>query len=469
MMPWLQRNVVRRAEGLAWFLLVPLLALAWLAALAVATGPADPPRAAQLKVTLRRWRRFVGRGFSPFRDTWWEAASGEPYWVALRYLLMLEFLAWWNMFRPAAPAAFPDFLVVQLHHMGNILMSYPLLRHLRARWPAARRDALAGPWGAELLARSGSFDAVWVYNPPIRMLRRAVTRDARGFFAELRFLLGLRARGYHTLLGLGVPHFINLVVQQALCPRRWLGAARAQDLYCECGETCATPHHSRLDEARRLLDYLPLLGAPAVADRPEFAIHAAEAAVADELFLRHGLAAAARVVALAPGAGVPAKRWPAERFAELADRLAAATNAAVVLVGSAAERELTHRVAAALRRARCVDLAGATTTGELAAVLHKCALFIGNDSGPLHLAAAVGRPTVGLFGPAQPEGWAPKGPQHIALRQDAGCAACDAWSPGTACAADARCMRLIGVDDVLAAALRLLPAGAAEKEGHGAD
>jgi ADP-heptose:LPS heptosyltransferase len=133
----------------------------------------------------------------------------------------------------------------------------------------------------------------------------------------------------------------------------------------------------------------------------------------------------APVIGLGPTANWAGKVWAPERFVALFDRLAAAdgplpgARAAVFGGPGEAERALAAPVLTALPRGRTIDLAGTLTLGEAAAALARCALYVGNDSGLMHLAAAAGAPTLGLFGPSPPEEYAPVGPRaaHVTTKE----------------------------------------------------
>lgn len=128
-------------------------------------------------------------------------------------------------------------------------------------------------------------------------------------------------------------------------------------------------------------------------------------------------------VVLAPGATFgPAKRWPAERFAELGRWLAAAHGYRIVLVGSGGDQEIVRAVAAAVSHP--IDLVDRTDLPTLAAVLAAAQVVIANDSGPMHLARAVGTPTVGIFGSTEPRWTAPRGGRVVMARVRPPCAPC---------------------------------------------
>jgi len=155
--------------------------------------------------------------------------------------------------------------------------------------------------------------------------------------------------------------------------------------------------------------------------------------------------------AIAPGASYgAAKCWPAERFALLADRLISECGADVIFFGTAGEKEIAARIQSNMK-SRAISLVGETSMRDLAALLASCSLFIGNDSGAMHVAAAAGLPVIGIFGPTDPEGTAPVTEQFTLVREAVSCSPCFLRR----CPVDHRCMTRITVDSVFSAAMRV--------------
>lgn len=149
----------------------------------------------------------------------------------------------------------------------------------------------------------------------------------------------------------------------------------------------------------------------------------------EELLSAAGLAPGTEYAVLNPNAGTLSleRRWPAQMFADLAGRLLQEDALPVVLIGSGSEHEYTEGVLQLIETpapVRALNLAGAMTTGELAAVLRGAAIVLSNDSGPMHLAAALGAPTVGLFGPETPVMYGPIGLRALALYRPPACSPC---------------------------------------------
>jgi heptosyltransferase II len=181
---------------------------------------------------------------------------------------------------------------------------------------------------------------------------------------------------------------------------------------------------------------------------------------AREILRDRGLDMERPVVALCPGStNSRAKRWPAERFAALADLLMNEGGAQVLLVGSADEMEVSAAVVAASRR-KPLDLTGRTSLAESTALLSVCDLLVTNDTGPAHLADAVGCPVLVIFGPTDPVTTRPFSERAIVVRRPPSCAPCMLRD----CPIDHRCMTAISPADVFAEAARLLAASSAALE-----
>lgn len=168
----------------------------------------------------------------------------------------------------------------------------------------------------------------------------------------------------------------------------------------------------------------------------------------DVLFSRHGVDAAARIVGFAPGAAYGhAKRWPPSRVAQVIERVTREHHATCVLVGAAGDRDAGREIESALPPdVRVVNLIGQTDLRQLIGVLARCAAFVSNDSGAMHLAAALGVPVTAIFGPTDERVTAPLG-NHDVLVHQVFCRPCMLRD----CPIDHRCMKGITADAVLAA------------------
>jgi ADP-heptose:LPS heptosyltransferase len=163
-----------------------------------------------------------------------------------------------------------------------------------------------------------------------------------------------------------------------------------------------------------------------------------------------------------PGMQLTAKRWPLERYCELIHRLVNELNAKVLLIGGPEDIDLNQRLLKGLDvpPGTVINLAGKTTIGQLAALLEQCSLFIGNDSSPMHLAAAVGIPVIAIFGPTSPQEYGPyplDDPKHNAIWHHPTGQPCFFLGKMHTCT-NCTCMQSVTVDEVWHAVRQLLPA-----------
>ena len=197
----------------------------------------------------------------------------------------------------------------------------------------------------------------------------------------------------------------------------------------------------------------------------EFHLSDAERAQAVATLRRHGLPDGRPIIVLHPGANWPHKRWPPERFAALANRLAEREAVALVVTGSPADDPLVRALCQDLRH-QPVILAGRTSLRELAASLEQAAVVVANDTGVLHVAVALGRPVVALYGPTSPTLTGPLGdPRRIVVIHHLDCC------PSIPCYhpdhPDRPGMRAIAVDEVYEATRQLLQGQGAGDVGRG--
>jgi ADP-heptose:LPS heptosyltransferase len=214
------------------------------------------------------------------------------------------------------------------------------------------------------------------------------------------------------------------------------------------------PYPDDLIEIERNLTLVRLLGLPGDDRRLEF-----PALPEDDTALRAALPANAIVrrplVGLHPGARPPARRWPTEYFAKVGDSLARCFGATIVVTGGPGEGALAAAVVDQMS-SPVVNLSERTSVGGLAALLRRTDLFISNDTGPAHVAVALDRPSISIFGPADRARWAPldQTRHRVAYRQ-VECSPCLHWE----CPIDHRCLRWLEPSQVLALAEDLLTSG----------
>jgi lipopolysaccharide heptosyltransferase II len=187
------------------------------------------------------------------------------------------------------------------------------------------------------------------------------------------------------------------------------------------------------------------LGFEVVQSLPRISVRADTARRADELLTRHGITSSTRLVGFAPGAAYGhAKRWPPARVADVVARISAKRAAVSVLFGAHGDREAGREIESSVPAGTLlVNLIGRTDLRQLAGILARCSAFVSNDSGAMHLAAAVGVPVTAIFGPTDERVTAPLG-DHDVILQKVFCRPCMLRD----CPIDHRCMKRVSSDQV---------------------
>ncbi len=333
-------------------------------------------------------------------------------------------------------------LVVLPNWIGETLFATPFLRALREQRPDAFIATLGWPSCREVLQ----------HNPRINaMLDYRESRAPTELFRVWRVAGGLRGQRFDTAFILRASLTRALLAALAGIPQR-VGWARGKSgwLLTHRVHHAATPVH----KANTYLPLLDAVGLPAVPGPCEYVVSAPERAAARAWLATLGVAVGDRLAILHLGANWPHKRWVLERFAALGDRLAQRAGMRVLLTGAPEDAPIAAAVARSMR-CPAIAAAGQTTLRQLGAAVEQAALVVANDTGILHIAAAVGRPVVGLYGPTSPRLTGPLGDpaRTIVLHHPDCCPEVPCYRPDAPPHAG---MASIPVDEVEQAALRLL-------------
>lgn len=337
------------------------------------------------------------------------------------------------------PESVKSILVVRLYFVGDVLLCTPVLEGLKRAFPDASLTVLVKKRGREVLEGNPfvdqvvEYDATANYHSPRWMaslalrLRRArfdlsvdLTGDLRSswllFAADPGFRVGVNHAGLGFLLDRRVPYKCEgHVVDHLLKAVESVGVTRDDPV-------------------------------------PKLYLTADECAAAGALLSGLGIAGDAPFVVLSPGASWEYKRWPRDRFARLASLISSELGLPSVVTGSEADADAAQEIVEGSGGA-ALSLAGKTTLREFAGVAGRARAFVGNDSGPMHVAASQGTPVVALFGPGAPERFVPRGAPSQVIWPGFPCSPCSqkrCQRPGDTC------MGAIEVGQVLEALRSLL-------------
>ena len=351
-------------------------------------------------------------------------------------------------------------LLVQLDHLGDAVLTTAMLPPLRSRWPNASIEVLAGASNRELFEAVAEVDRVHVSK---------VNRFARGRLTRFAWIpatlwWGWKLRRRKVDLAIDVRGDFPVAVILWLCgARRRLGWACGGGRFLLSDTARFVPHRPEVESRLALLAKLGIR--PKKGIRPFFASTSLDGATC--LRAKKGpvpFSSFSRLVVAHVGAGTPAKAWPVEHWRELLGRIAVGGGAELVLVGGGKDRIIAGQILGGRPGPAVENRTGRLSVVELAALLRRADVFVGADSGPAHLAAAVGTPVVVLFsGTNHPQQWQPCGEHVTVVRRVVDCSPCHRERCPLA---DHPCMSGLGAKQVFAAVektLREMPHGRVER------
>ena len=345
----------------------------------------------------------------------------------------------------------PKILLIKLGAVGELVMASPFFEQLRKHFPHSEIVLVVGRSSYAAVEHNPNINR-FILADDLDLYHGGLIRRSLEFFGlifklrkeefDLSFILQ-RAVAFRLLSCLvGIPVRVGF------------GRGR-KDFFL----THSVPSRQVRNESESYLDLLRKLDIPAAFEKTFYYLSDEEKDFLDLFVERHGIASGEQVVAVAPGGGestkraMLTKRWPAQNYIELIQRLQRERSSRVILVGGPGDREITNRIIQI--SPNCLD-ATDLSFGDMASVLRRCNLFIGNDSAPHHIAAAMGIPCIGIFGPTDPRQWAPLDQNSSVVIKPVECHPCLTDETFPKCS-HIRCLSLITVDDVWQQLVLTLP------------
>jgi lipopolysaccharide heptosyltransferase II len=324
-------------------------------------------------------------------------------------------------------------LVIKLRAIGDVVLSTIVLKNVRSAFPESRIVFLTEPASADVLRGNPSVNETLIYDRSTMSgwrLIRAVRKEAFDLVIDL---FGNPRTALVTRLS-GARHRVGF---------RFRGRKYAYNIVVE-------PRGAQVHNTQFNLDALAAIGVPIVDRTITFAVDPDDEQYVDA-FLGRTFAEGTLLAGINAGGGWYTKRWELEKYAALADALMDRYGLRPVLLWGPGQLADVERMRAMMKSEAFVP--PATTLKQLGALLRRCAIIVTNDSGPLHIAAAVGTPVVGIYGPTNPVLQGPYGNQYTIVRNESlDCLGCNY----TSCPIEHQCMRDLTVAQVLAAVDSLL-------------
>lgn len=340
-------------------------------------------------------------------------------------------------------------LLIQLGDIGDLVLSVPFMRSLKANFPSARLTVAARDKASDLVRLIPWSDGVLaIQKAQLPPLARAAH--------QFRFFRSLRSKRFDLAIDMRTGTRGAILAYLSGAPIR-MGFAALDDTWRNTLFTHLVyppMDMPMLHMAHYHLLLLDRYGLKVAAQWPRLRIDPALARWIRQLLAREQVPLALPLIAIQPFSLWRYKEWGAEKFRRLIQWMLEAVDVGVLVCGTGAEQGRIARMIQGIAADRVFNLAGKTDLAQYAALLDQCRLFIGCDSAGVHIAAAVGTPTATLYGPSSPDSWAPREPGHVVIRKDMHCVPCR--QKGCDGQERSRCLEDLSVKEVAAALKPLL-------------
>jgi len=342
-------------------------------------------------------------------------------------------------------------LVMRYRFIGDTVLTVPFFRNLRRAEPDAKITWVVAPGSSDVVEGIPYVDALLFWDPV------TIHADSKGthrtLASKLAFIWGLRAERFDKV------YVLKRSISSALIA--WLSGAPQRIGFDTEGRGCLlttkVPYRHDRHEVENFLAVLQADGVKVHDDYLEVWTTPEEEQKVARLLADGGMDPSGQAVLIHPFSAVEQRGWPLENFALLAARLDRDTASRVIVIGGPKDRE-TFRQVMPLFGDHVIDLVGRCTLRDTIAILKRCALFVGNDSGIMHLAAAAGTPLVALFGPQSPVKFGPWSRRAKVIYKEMDCSPCK-QKFFTECAPSARmrpaCMEAITIEEVFQESMKI--------------
>ena len=335
-------------------------------------------------------------------------------------------------------------LLTRTDRLGDVVLSTPAIKAVRTHYPNAQIAFMVRPYTRDIVEGNPNIDEIIIYDK---------YGKHKSFLSTVKFAFNLRKKKFDIAIMLHPTNRVHLISFLAGIPRR-IGYDRKMSFFL----TEKIPHLKQEGKKHELeynLDLLKVLGIEAKDNSLFVPVREKDKQVLDIVLDENHVGNGVPLVVISPGASSLSKVWPAKNFAKVADDLANRLKARIFLVSDKKNANFAEKVSDFMKY-EPVNLAGKIAVGELVALISRCKIFISNDSGPVHIACAVGTPVISIFGRKSPglspKRWGPTGKNSVFLHKDVGCQECLAES----CQKHFKCLSAITPEEVLVEAEKLI-------------
>ena len=332
-------------------------------------------------------------------------------------------------------------LLIRLDHLGDVLLITPAVKSLKQRFPHARITIVVKEWALEALRNNPHIDKVIIFNPSWTIASQEGTKT-EGLTGIYQLIRQLRKERFDLAIDFK-GDFRNILIA-------YLSGAKRRISYGIRGGgfllTDVVPYEPGIHEVERNLRLLTPLGINSEDSPMELYFHNGDIARVEQIFDQEGINLNRKTIAIHYGGASQYKRWDMEKFITLAERLTENNLTNVLIFGGHYERK-AYQIAEKPKKG--IFIMPDMTICQLAAAFNRCDMLVCNDSGPMHIALAVGTPTIAIFGPTFANRFGPRDlEKNRVICSPLPCSPC--WHPdNTIGCRERNCLKSIEVDEVL--------------------
>jgi len=348
-------------------------------------------------------------------------------------------------FLEATLGQYQRILIVRTDRLGDVLLSTPVAQALRQKFPQAYISMMVSAYAKDVLDGNPNLDGIITFDKDVKGLQ--------SWWVTMNFAWRIRMKRFDLVIILHPTTRMHLLTFLAGIPKR-LGYNRKFG-FLLTDRIKHAKQFGQKHESEYALDLVRYLGISPRDKNLFMPIKQESEEWVGRVFVQAQIKDSDKLLVIHPAASCLSRIWPPERYAQVADKLIQKHGFKVIIVSGAKDAQKAEEVTKHMH-SPALNLAGKTSISQLASILKRSQLFISTDSGPMHVASALGVPVITIFGRSQaglsPQRWGPLGEKHKVLHKTVGCTICLAHN----CQKDFACLKSTTVEDVLLAAESIL-------------